>query len=121
MTAENLARHRTDPNIDFWQQLKEGSDRFEATGAPCMITGATAAILYGQPNHAARISCTPSSASSAFSSNSGDANTGPFLTPLSFPRYPTIDYTPLLDFFPLPMPLVRLTAQDTDETRIAAR
>jgi murein L,D-transpeptidase YafK len=32
MTAENLARHRTDPNIDFWRQLKEGSDRFEATG-----------------------------------------------------------------------------------------
>ncbi|GGC63315.1 L,D-transpeptidase family protein [Chelatococcus reniformis] len=33
MTAENMARHRNDPNIDFWRQLKEGSDRFEATGA----------------------------------------------------------------------------------------
>src|SRR5215216_4732470 len=32
MTARNLARHRLDPNIDFWRQLKEGSDRFEATG-----------------------------------------------------------------------------------------
>ena len=32
MTAWNLARHRADPNIDFWTQLKEGSDRFEATG-----------------------------------------------------------------------------------------
>jgi murein L,D-transpeptidase YafK len=32
MTAENLARHRADPNIAFWRQLKEGSDRFEATG-----------------------------------------------------------------------------------------
>jgi murein L,D-transpeptidase YafK len=32
MTAENLAKYRTDPNIDFWRQLKDGSDRFEATG-----------------------------------------------------------------------------------------
>jgi murein L,D-transpeptidase YafK len=32
MTAENLARHRTGPNYAFWRQLKEGSDRFEATG-----------------------------------------------------------------------------------------
>ena len=32
MSAENLAKHRTDPNIDFWRQLKEGYDHFEATG-----------------------------------------------------------------------------------------
>jgi murein L,D-transpeptidase YafK len=32
MTAENLAKHRLDPNIGFWRQLKEGSDHFEATG-----------------------------------------------------------------------------------------
>jgi murein L,D-transpeptidase YafK len=32
MTAQNMARYRTDPNIEFWRQLKEGSDRFEATG-----------------------------------------------------------------------------------------
>ena len=32
MTAENLVRHRLDPNFAFWRQLKEGSDRFEATG-----------------------------------------------------------------------------------------
>nr|WP_262298354.1 murein L,D-transpeptidase family protein [Microvirga sp. HBU67692] len=31
MTAENLVQHRLDPNIAFWRQLKEGSDRFEAT------------------------------------------------------------------------------------------
>lgn len=31
MTAENLVQHRLDPNITFWRQLKEGSDRFEAT------------------------------------------------------------------------------------------
>lgn len=33
MTAANLARYRNDTNIAFWRQLKEGSDRFEATGA----------------------------------------------------------------------------------------
>ena len=32
MTAKNMALYRDDPNIDFWRQLKEGSDRFESTG-----------------------------------------------------------------------------------------
>jgi murein L,D-transpeptidase YafK len=32
MTAQNMARYRSDPNIGFWRQLKEGSDRLEATG-----------------------------------------------------------------------------------------
>lgn len=31
MTAENLAKYRLDPNIDFWKQLKEGADNFEVT------------------------------------------------------------------------------------------
>src|SRR5260370_21078280 len=29
MTAENLAKHRLDPNIAFWKELKNGSDDFE--------------------------------------------------------------------------------------------
>ena len=29
MTAENLAKFRLDPNIDFWKDLKNGSDHFE--------------------------------------------------------------------------------------------
>lgn len=29
MTAENLAKYRLDSNIEFWKQLKEGSDNFE--------------------------------------------------------------------------------------------
>lgn len=37
MTAENLVRHRLDPNIAFWRQLKEGSDRFEATGDELVV------------------------------------------------------------------------------------
>src|SRR5215218_6910243 len=32
MTADNMAKHRLDANIGFWRQLKEGADRFEATG-----------------------------------------------------------------------------------------
>lgn len=31
MTPENLAKHRLDPNIAFWRNLKEGSDHFEVT------------------------------------------------------------------------------------------
>ena len=31
MTPENLARHRLDPNIAFWKQLKEGNDHFEVS------------------------------------------------------------------------------------------
>ncbi|MER2264474.1 murein L,D-transpeptidase family protein [Methylobacterium oxalidis] len=38
MSAANMARHRTDPNIAFWRQLKEGSDRFEATGEELQVS-----------------------------------------------------------------------------------
>ena len=31
MTPANLARHRTNPHISFWQMLKIGNDHFEAT------------------------------------------------------------------------------------------
>ena len=31
MTPDNLARHRGDPNTDFWLNLKEGYDHFEVT------------------------------------------------------------------------------------------
>jgi murein L,D-transpeptidase YafK len=31
MTADNLAKYRLDPNIDFWMELKNGSDNFEVT------------------------------------------------------------------------------------------
>ncbi|APF36025.1 murein L,D-transpeptidase [Chelatococcus daeguensis] len=31
MTAENLAKHRYDPNMAFWRNLKEGADHFEVT------------------------------------------------------------------------------------------
>jgi murein L,D-transpeptidase YafK len=31
MTAENLAKHRLDPNIGFWKEIKNGADHFEVT------------------------------------------------------------------------------------------
>lgn len=34
MTEANLVRHAADPNIDFWQTLKAGSDVFAATARP---------------------------------------------------------------------------------------
>jgi murein L,D-transpeptidase YafK len=37
MTAENMARYRSDPHIGFWRQLKDGSDRFEATGEEPLV------------------------------------------------------------------------------------
>lgn len=37
MTAENLARHRNNPNMPFWLMLKEGYDHFEALGQPPKI------------------------------------------------------------------------------------
>ena len=34
MTPANMARHRNDPNIEFWRMLKEGHDHFGVTGQP---------------------------------------------------------------------------------------
>lgn len=34
MTAENMARHRTSENYDFWKMLKVGYDNFEVTKRP---------------------------------------------------------------------------------------
>ena len=31
MTAENLAKHRLNPNIAFWKEIKNGADHFEVT------------------------------------------------------------------------------------------
>ena len=38
MNAQNMAKYRADKNIDFWRQLKEGSDHFEATGEEPVVS-----------------------------------------------------------------------------------
>jgi murein L,D-transpeptidase YafK len=41
MTAQNLAKFRFDPNIDFWKDLKNGSDHFEVVKQepPVLVCG----------------------------------------------------------------------------------
>ncbi|MET0170614.1 MAG: murein L,D-transpeptidase family protein [Aliihoeflea sp.] len=34
MTAQNMARYKSDPNYEFWTMLKEGYDHFEITKVP---------------------------------------------------------------------------------------
>jgi murein L,D-transpeptidase YafK len=51
MTAENLAKHRADPNISFWKNLKEGSDYFEVTKEEPRV--AVASMRYSFPDHPA--------------------------------------------------------------------
>ncbi|HEX8416960.1 MAG TPA: murein L,D-transpeptidase family protein, partial [Methylobacterium sp.] len=54
MSAANMARHRTDPNIAFWRQLKEGSDRFEATGEEPTIGVANGRYVFAPSKDASR-------------------------------------------------------------------
>jgi len=54
MTAANMARHRTDPNIAFWRQLKEGSDRFEATGEEPVVSVAGGRYAFAPSRDAAK-------------------------------------------------------------------
>ncbi len=37
MTAENMARHRDSPHLEYWQMLKTGYDHFEVTKTPPKI------------------------------------------------------------------------------------
>jgi hypothetical protein len=52
MTAENLAKHRADPNMPFWRNLKEGSDRFEILKEEPRVTVADGRYAFG-PEHPA--------------------------------------------------------------------
>jgi murein L,D-transpeptidase YafK len=38
MTAANMAKHRSDRNMPFWRNLKEGYDHFEVTRQPPRVT-----------------------------------------------------------------------------------
>lgn len=46
MTAENLAKHRLDPNITFWKNLKEGSDTFDVTKDEVRVAVANRRYLF---------------------------------------------------------------------------
>ncbi len=56
MTAENLARHRADPHIDFWRNLKEGSDYFEVMREEPKVAVCNRRYVFGGADAA---SCAP--------------------------------------------------------------
>ncbi len=47
MTAGNLAKFRLDPNIDFWKDLKNGSDHFEVTKTEPPVTVCGKRYVFG--------------------------------------------------------------------------
>ncbi len=47
MTAENLAKHRFDPNIRFWKTIKEGADQFEVTKQETRIAVCDGKYVFG--------------------------------------------------------------------------
>ena len=47
MTTENLAKHRLDPNIAFWKELKNGSDHFEVTKAEVPVLVCDRRYVFG--------------------------------------------------------------------------
>lgn len=61
MTAKNMALYRSDANIAFWNQLKEGSDRFESTGELLQTS-----VLAGRYAFAASHDATKEAAAKAF-------------------------------------------------------
>ena len=48
MNADNLARHRFDPNMKFWKDLKEGSDQFEVSKQETKVAICARRYVFGQ-------------------------------------------------------------------------
>ncbi len=48
MTEANMARYAGDPNMDFWRQLKDGSDFFELTGQPPAVGVCNGRYMFGR-------------------------------------------------------------------------
>jgi murein L,D-transpeptidase YafK len=54
MTARNMALYRRDPNFAFWSELKQGSDRFEATGEPLRVDVVDGHYIFAPSNDATK-------------------------------------------------------------------
>jgi murein L,D-transpeptidase YafK len=50
MTAENMAKHRYDPNMAFWRNLKEGSDHFEVLKQPPKVAACSRKYVFNAQN-----------------------------------------------------------------------
>lgn len=48
MTAENMARHRDNPNYEFWKMLKIGYDHFELTRTPPKVNVCDQSYVFNQ-------------------------------------------------------------------------
>ncbi|MCD2175678.1 L,D-transpeptidase family protein [Rhizobium sp. C4] len=48
MTADNMARHKNSPNIDFWKMLKVGYDQFEITHRPPVVNVCNHSYVFNQ-------------------------------------------------------------------------
>lgn len=48
MTADNMARHKNSPNIDFWKMLKVGYDQFEITHRPPVVNVCNHTYVFNQ-------------------------------------------------------------------------
>ncbi len=47
MTPENLAKYRSDPNMAFWKNLKQGNDHFEVTKRPVQTAACNGRYGFG--------------------------------------------------------------------------
>ncbi|MBD8555588.1 hypothetical protein IFT84_13840 [Rhizobium sp. CFBP 8762] len=52
MTAENMARHRNNANMDFWKMLKVGYDQFEVTKRPPVVNVCEKKYVFNQQTSA---------------------------------------------------------------------
>jgi murein L,D-transpeptidase YafK len=48
MTAENMARHKASPNIEFWKMLKVGYDQFEISHRPPVVNICNHTYVFNQ-------------------------------------------------------------------------
>ena len=75
MTPANMARYKSDPNIEFWTMLKEGYDRFEVTRTPPKVDVCGKKYVFnkglnadGTTGNACAAQSTPAVADSAYKS-----------------------------------------------------
>ncbi|HWJ76113.1 MAG TPA: murein L,D-transpeptidase family protein [Kaistia sp.] len=47
MTPQNLALHRNDPNMNFWLNLKQGTDQFDVTRQPPKVEACNRRYVFG--------------------------------------------------------------------------
>lgn len=63
MTAENMAKHATDPNMPFWKMLKVGADHFEVTRKPPKVDVCNKSYIFdadaGSATFEATAACPP--------------------------------------------------------------